>query len=116
MKKRWIGLLVFLFPLVLPHAEKGRRPTVDMKLTLAKIYDSANPQVHVFVVDGIAVFQTYSGLKSYLALFPKGSTLTWSPGCMLDGTEPLLHSQSEMQDFSKYLDSLGIKFKRIPSG
>ena len=110
-------LAVMLGGLLLPvRAQPAESKPVDLTLMLLWVADAGTPHQHVFTVNGSIAFRTVDGLKQYLELQPKGSTLTWSPGCNRIGNEPLLGSSEEMKKFSDFCKSIGIKFVLIPSG
>jgi hypothetical protein len=68
----------------------------------------------IFVVGSIA-YRTLEDFKKGIAHFPKGSTLTWDPGCKRLGGEPL-ETEAALKDFVAYCESQGVKFVRVPSG
>jgi hypothetical protein len=87
-------------------------------MTLAWIADSKDPgrKPYIFVINSVAAYRTLDGLKEYLRRLPKGSTLTWAPGCFRIGGEPLLSSEQEMRDFKAFCESCGINFVLVLSG
>ena len=83
-------------------------------LDLVYIFEGKTPEF-IFVV-GNSGFRSVSTLKDFLGGLPAGSELTWAPGCKRMGGEPLLSSESEMNNFRKFLEERGIKFTLVPSG
>ena len=55
-------------------------------------------------------------LKSFLSGLPAGAKLTWNPGCIRFGGEPLLSSEYEMEEFKRFCLEHGIDFVLVPSG
>jgi hypothetical protein len=96
---------------------KGRQPE-KLTMTLARIADSEkiDGKDYIFVINGVAAYRTLDGLKKYLKDLPKGSTLTWTPGCCRMGGEPLLSSKDEMQKFKEFCESCEISFVLVPAG
>jgi len=97
-------------------AQNAERKPENLTMTLASIADAAEPNQYIFIMNGVVAFKTLDGLKRHLMNEPKGSTLTWAPGCDRMGQEPLLRSKQEMQDFMTFCDSIGLKFVLVPSG
>jgi hypothetical protein len=85
-------------------------------MTLAWVADAGEPKQYIFVINGVVAYKTLERLQKYLKDIPKGSSLTWAPGCCLIGNEPLLGSNEEMKKFKEFCESVGIKFTLIPSG
>ena len=100
-------------PVIQPAAV--RKPE-NLTMTLAWIADAGEPRQTVFVINGVVAYKTVEGLREYLKDLPKGSTLTWSPGCCRLGNEPLLGSEDEMEKFKDFCKSNGIHFVLVPSG
>ncbi len=96
---------------------EDRKPK-NVTMTLARIADSerVDGKDYIFVINGVVAYRTLDGLKKYLKELPKGSTLTWAPGCGRMGGEPLLSSKEEMQKFKAFCESCGISFVLVPSG
>jgi hypothetical protein len=106
-----------------PQAQEARRTPEDLTLTLALVHDPGEPipwggppGEWIFVLNGVSGYKTVNGLKSALRELPKGSRLTWDPGCFRIGGEPLLNSAEEMCQFEEFCKSIGIKFVLVPSG
>ena len=116
MKKLFLVIIMLFIGLAFSSAEEVRRQPENLTLTLAFITDAGEPRQYVFVVNGVVAYKTINGLKKYLKDLPKGSTLTWAPGCIRMGGEPLLNSQEEMKKFKEFCESIGIKFLLVPSG
>jgi len=70
---------------------------------------------YAFVIDDKR-FKSIESLETFLAGLPLGAELTWAPGCVRRGGEPLLSSITQMNDFRSFLKRRGIKFTLIPSG
>lgn len=85
-------------------------------MSLARVADAGEPKQYIFVINGVVAYKTLEGLQKYLKDIPKGSSLTWAPGCCRIGNEPLLGSNEEMKRFKEFCESVGIKFTLIPSG
>lgn len=94
----------------------GERKPENLTLTIAHLAESGYPGEYLFVINGLVAFKTLEGLKRHLEDNPKGSTLTWSPGCMRSGNETKLDSAKHLQAFKAYCDSIGTKFIVVPSG
>lgn len=116
--KRFLVTLMFCGLMVpaLAQAQTVERQPENLTMTLAWIADGGEPQQYVFVINGVVAYKTLDGLKKYLEDLPKGSTLTWAPGCCRMGSEPLLSSQEELEKFREFCESAGIKFILVPSG
>ena len=97
-------------------AQDGKPKHDDLRMSLAWIADAADADRFVFVVNGVVAFKTVDGLKKYLKGVPKGSTLTWDPGCCRIPNQPLLGSGEEMRKFKEFCESIGVKFTLVPSG
>lgn len=111
----FLTTLLFVSLSALTAEEAKRRPDI-LTLTLAMIAEPGESKQYVFVINGVVAFKTVDRLKGFLKDLPKGSTLTWDPGCCREGGEPLLNSAQEMEDFRKFCESCGIKFTLKPSG
>jgi hypothetical protein len=86
-------------------------PAYELKL----VYVAEEPIEYLFVV-GNCGFRTVEALKAFLERLPAGSRLTWSPGCIRSGNEPLLSSEHEMEEFQRFCAERGIEFVLVPSG
>lgn len=110
-------IAVFLCGLMAPvFAEDAKPIPENLTMTLAWIADAGEPKQYVFVINGVVAYNTLDGLKTYLKNLPKGSSLTWAPGCCRFGNEPLLGSADEMKKFMEFCESIGITFTLVPSG
>ncbi len=85
-------------------------------MSLARVADAGEPKQYIFVINGVVAYKTLEGLQKYLKDIPKGSSLTWAPGCCRIGNEPLLGFNEEMKRFKEFCESVGIKFNLVPSG
>lgn len=97
-------------------AQDLKQKPESLTMTLAWIADSTESNQYIFVINGAVAYKTVDGLKKHLKDLPKGSTLTWSPGCCRIGHEPLLSNQDDMKKFKEFCESIGIKFVLVPSG
>jgi hypothetical protein len=66
----------------------------------------------IFVV-GTVAYRTLEDFKKGIAHFPKGSALTWDPGCKRLGGEPF-ETAGALKEFEAYCESKGSS--RVPSG
>ena len=89
-------------------------PVQKYELKLISIFEDNKTQ-YIFAI-GNSGFRNVDSLKRFLGRMPAGTELEWAPGCMRMGGEPLLSSEEEMKDFSKFLADHGITFTLIPSG
>ena len=104
--------LVSILALSLASAESHvDPPAYELKL----VYVGEAPEEFLFVV-GNCGFRTVEALKAFLARLPAGTRLTWSPGCIRMGGEPLLSSEEEMEEFRRFCLERGIDFVLVPSG
>lgn len=85
-----------------------------IEMSLIYFFDNENPK-YIFRI-GDTGFRSVESLRNYLGTFPKGSEVTWAPGCDRFGDEPLLSSNDDLKTFSKFLLEKGIKFILRPSG
>ncbi len=115
MKRLLVPIILGLMTLSAVAQDKKRDPEA-LTLTQAMVADSGASRQYVFVINGVVAFNTVDGLKKHLKNLPTGSTLTWAPGCVRRGGEPLLDSQAEMTKFKEFCDSIGIKFILVPAG
>lgn len=60
-------------------------------------------------------YKTIEELKQSIKRLPKGSKITWVPGCVRFGGEPL-SSEEEISNLENIYKSHGIIFELIPSG
>jgi hypothetical protein len=118
MRRRFLAAIGVLAFSVAALAQSAQREPENVTMTLARIADSqkAGTGEYVFVINGVVAFRSLDGLKKYIRELPKGSTLTWAPGCLRLGDEPLLSSRDEMERFKAYCRSCGIRFVLVPSG
>ena len=108
----------FVALLLMAHAAIAADPAPPeprkVELSLVAIFESDKPE-YVFVI-GQAGFKSVETLESYLGTLPAGSEVTWNPGCIRNGGEPLLSSDEAMKSFREFLEKRGIKFVLVPSG
>ena len=97
--------------------DKDLKPE-NLTMTLAWVADSERVagKDYIFVIGGVVAYRTLDGLKKHIKELPKGSTLSWAPGCCRIGGEPLLSSEEEMRNFKAFCESCGIAFVLVPSG
>ena len=86
------------------------------KYELRLVYLFDGPQTEFVFVIGNTGFRSVAGLREFLASRPAGTTVRWSPGCVRLGGEPLLSSDSEMDEFREFCREHGIEFVLVPSG
>lgn len=100
-------------------APSPKREPVELTMSLKQVKGSGHPGEYLFVLaedDKETAFRSLEGLKAELKLKPEGSTLTWSPGCLRWGGEPLLDSPEDMEEFSAFCGIIGIRLIIVPSG
>ena len=115
--KLWLIAALLLGGAWLPMLAQDAGPKPEeLTMTLAWVADAGEPKQHVFVINGVVAYKTVDGLKRHLQGVPKGTRLTWAPGCGRIGGEPLLASQEELQKFREFCESHGITFVLVPSG
>ncbi len=113
--KRLLFVLLLYGAFLPVLAEDTQRKPENLTMTLAWIADAGEPKQYIFVINGVVAYKTLDGLKKYLKDIPKGSSLTWGPGCCRIGNGPL-DAPEEMKKFREFCDSIGIKFTLVPSG
>jgi hypothetical protein len=87
-------------------------PAYELKL----VYLSDGSETEFVFVVGNSGFRTVESLRRFLASRPAGTTLRWNPGCVRLGGEPLLSSETEMDDFKAFCVEHQIDFVLVPSG
>src|SRR5258708_4310738 len=104
--------LFLILPLWVLHAhaqENGQSPPPPKyRLELVYIIDADRAEF-IFVVGNIG-FKSVASLKEFLSTLPPGSILEWAPGCLRLGSEPLLSSEQEMEDFKAFCAAKNISF------
>ena len=88
--------------------------TIKAEVRLIYLFDG--PKAEFIFVIGESGFKSVNSLKRYLETWPSGSELTWAPGCIRLGGEPLLSSEQEMKGFRAFLKRRGMKLVLVPSG
>jgi len=117
MEMKSLLYTVVLCALLAPaFAQDAKSKPESLTMTLAWIADAGEPAQYVFVINGVVAYKTLDGLKKYLKDIPRGSSLTWAPGCCRIGNEPLIGSAEEMMKFKEFCESVGIKFTLGPAG
>jgi hypothetical protein len=108
--------LGILTALTLVHAAKARTEEAPpvYELTLVSVFESSEPEF-LFVI-GNNGFRSVASLETFLASRPAGTILRWNPGCVRLGGEPLLASETEMEDFRAFCREHQIDFVLVPSG
>lgn len=109
----WIALLL-TFPGVSCFAQEVVRAPEKYELKLVYVFEHAEAEF-IFVI-GNSGFKSVDRLKQFLGGLPKGSEITWAPGCDRLGNEPLLSSEKDMKSFRSFLERRGIKFVLVPAG
>lgn len=112
---RRLAITMILCAVLTPMFAQDSKPK-DLTMTLVQIADAGEPKQYVFLINGAVAYRTLDGLKKYLAHLPKGSSLTWAPGCCRIGNEPLIGSADEMRTFKAFCASIGITFILVPAG
>ena len=87
-------------------------PVYEMQL----VYVSDGPETEFLFVIGNSGFRSVESLRDFLATRPPGTTLRWSPGCIRLGGEPLLSSESDMEELRSFCAAHQIDFILVPSG
>jgi hypothetical protein len=117
MEMKRLLIAMFLCALLAPVFAQDAKPKPEnLTMTLAWIADAGDPKQYVLVINGVVAYKTLDGLKKYLKDLPKGSSLTWAPGCCRIGNEPIIGSVDEMKKFKEFCESVGIKFTLVPAG
>jgi hypothetical protein len=98
------------------HAQESvpPQPPPKYRMKLVYIFEADSPEF-IFVIGRIG-FKSVASLKNYLSKLPQGSILEWAPGCRRLGSEPLLSSEQEMEEFKAFCAERGITFIIVPSG
>ena len=55
-------------------------------------------------------------LKTFLEQQPKGTVVTWDPGCRRMGNEPLLSNDKDLTAFKAFFASQGLELVILPGG
>lgn len=116
MKRTLLTVILCALSALSAFAQDVKPRHENLTMTLAWIADAGEPKQCVFVINGVVAYKTLDGLKKYLKDIPKGSSLTWAPGCGRIGNEPLIGSADEMKKFKEFCESIGIHFTLVPSG
>ncbi len=111
---RHAAALAMILSLSSASAESRADPPPAYEMKVVYLFDTPEPEI-LFVI-GNTGFRTVESLKTFLASVPPGTKLTWAPGCIRTGKEPLLSSEYEMGDFKAFCLEHGIDFVLIPSG
>ena len=115
--KHLLWLSVILLSAVLRvDAQENIPPPPPPKYRMELVYIfEADATEFIFVVGSVG-FKSVASLKSFLSNLPPGATLEWAPGCKRIGSEPLLSSEQEMEDFKAFCAERNINFILVPSG
>ena len=89
-------------------------PPPVYELNLVHLFNG--PETEFVFVIGNTGFRSLSSFEAFLATRPAGTTLRWSPGCVRLGGEPLLSSETEMEEFRAFCREHQIDFVLVPSG
>lgn len=116
MRHEFIIALLFFVTLHTGAALEDTRKPRELSMALLFVSDGEEGGKHLFLINGTVAFKTVKGLKNHLSGQPWGSRLSWAPGCLRYGNEPLLNSEAEMKNFKEFCKSIGIHFVLIPSG
>jgi len=111
---RVIFLLGLTFNFSVVHAIETPVSAEKYELKLIYVFEAGKTD-YMFAI-GNSGFRSVESLKKFLGSRPRGTEVTWAPGCERMGGEPLLSSEQEMQSFKEFLNEHGIKFVLIPSG
>ena len=115
MKRVSLLVLALVFRVAAPATAADSRPQpVKRELQLIYVFEGSKPEF-IFVI-GQSGFKSVTSLEEHLKTWAPGSELTWAPGCVRVGGEPLLSSEREMKDFRDFLAERGIRFVLVPSG
>ena len=109
----WLSVILLL-AFLRADAQENVPPPPKYRMELVYIFE-ADATEFIFVV-GNSGFKSVASLKKFLSDLPTGSTLEWAPGCKRIGSEPLLSSESEMEDFKAFCAERNINFILVPSG
>jgi hypothetical protein len=96
-----------------PPAAASTAPAYTM--SIACFSDTLGKKPEWIFVLGTVAFRSLDDLKKAITHFPKGSTLTWAPGCKRIGGEPL-SGEGELNAFRAHCEAHGIRFILVPSG
>ncbi len=110
-----LTIVTFFFSFAIAQQNPPRQ-VEPAKYTMQLIYIFDSDQTEYVLVLGQSGFRTLEAFKKQVASLPHGSILEWTPGCERFGNEPLLSSESEMDEFKEFCKSKGIKFILVPSG
>ena len=116
MRHEFLIVIFFFVSLHTGAALEDTRKPRDLSMVLLFVSDEQEANKHLFLINGTVAFKTVKGLKNHLSGLPRGSKLSWAPGCLRYGNEPLLNSEAEMKNFEKFCKSIGIHFVLVPSG
>ena len=117
MKRTILCLLMMALPAAGPRSFSASAAPVrgeTYELQLVYIFET-NPTEYLFVI-GQSGFKTIASLERFVATLPAGTTLRWSPGCVVLGGEPLLSSRADMAQFREFCAAHHIDFVLVPSG
>lgn len=115
--KRLLCLAVtLLFAVFHVTAQEGTQPEPPLKhrIELVYIFEAGSTEF-IFVIGSVG-FKSVASLKDFVGNLPSGSILEWAPGCVRIGSEPLLSSEQEMEDFKAFCAERNITFILVPSG
>jgi hypothetical protein len=113
--KKLILTIFTLYAAILGHSQASEPK--PMKVTLERLYYAATlgqNTEYVFIM-GNAAYRSVDELKKGVLAYPKGSQITWSPGCMVSGGEPL-QTEKERSDFESFCKKQNVTLVIVPSG
>ena len=109
-----LSVILLLLAVLRVEAQENIPPPPKYRMELVYVFE-ADATEFIFVVGNVG-FKSVASLKSFLSNLPPGSTLEWAPGCRRIGSEPLLSSEQEMEDFKAFCAERSINFILVPSG
>jgi hypothetical protein len=83
-------------------------PRLELRLELVN-------SVWQFAIAGKALANV-AALRAFLEQQPKGTTVTWDPGCRRLGNEPLLSNEKDLAAFKAFCAAHGIELVIKPGG
>ena len=104
--------IVALTPVPIGAEWEEEPPAYELEL----VYLFDGPETEFIFVIGNSGFRTVASLEDFLASRPPGTILRWNPGCVRVGGEPLLSSETEMEEFEAFCLARDIRFVLAPSG
>jgi len=108
-----------LFAIVVAATPVPAESSINKPLTLTMsliryAYTASTKHEFVFVMGNMA-YRTVAELEKGVERLPRGSKITWAPGCIIRGGEPL-STGPERTKFRDHCEANGVIFSVIPSG